>query len=108
MRKSKQKIKATIYDRKNKILSVGVNSYTKTHPLQAHHATLCGKQHKIFLHAEIAALVKCKNKKPYRIVIERYNKNGKPMMAKPCEVCQSAIEKAGIKVVDYTKDGEPW
>lgn len=103
MSKNKQKIKATIYDRKNRVLSVGVNSYTKTHPLQAHYASLCGNRHKIFLHAEIAALIKCKNKKPYRIVIERYNKSGKPLLAKPCELCQAAIEKAGIKVVEYTQ-----
>ena len=49
-----------IYDRKGNVLSIGQNSYIKSHPLQAEHAKLTGNEDKIFLHAEIHAIVKLK------------------------------------------------
>lgn len=94
-------ITATIYSRKGKVLAVGKNSYTKTHPIQARHAHRVGLDDKIFLHAEIAALIKCR-KEPYKIKIERYGKRGQPLLAKPCAVCELAIKEAGIKLVEYT------
>ena len=43
---------------------------------------------KIYLHAEIEALVKLRDwGRAYRIVVERYAKNGKPALAKPCPIC---------------------
>ena len=98
----KHKIKATVYDKKGRVLSQGVNSYSKTHPQQSELANKCNLQHKIFLHAEIAALVKVKSGTPHKIKIERYNKTGEPMLAKPCPICELAIKEAGISVVEYT------
>lgn len=100
MRKQ-QTITATIFDKKGRILSVGKNSYTKTHPRQAHLAAKCGHHHKVYLHAEIAALVKCKGQ-PHKILIERYNRRGEPLLAKPCEICQMAIKEAGINFIEFT------
>lgn len=97
----KHNITATVYDRKGKVLSVGRNSYYKTHPKQAHYALLVGEQHRVFLHAEIAALVKCRGV-PYKIKIERYGKNGEPRLAKPCPICELAIKEAGIQFIEYT------
>lgn len=99
--KKHQNITATIYDKKGRILSVGQNSYTKTHPKQAHLAAKCGHHHKVYLHAEIAALVKCKST-PYKIKIERYNRRGQPLLAKPCDICEMAIKESGIKFIEYT------
>ena len=39
---------------------------------------------------------------PYKILIERYNSEGEPVLAKPCEICQLAIKEAGIKRIEYT------
>lgn len=80
---------------------MGQNSYEKTHPTQARYASLAGEPYKTYLHAEIAALIKCR-KEPFKIKIERKDKNGKDMMAKPCPICELAIRKAGIKFVEYT------
>lgn len=97
----KHKIRATIYDKKGKILAMGENSYKKTHPLQAQYAAAVGENYKIYLHAEISALVKCRGK-PYKIKIERYDKSGNPKNAKPCPICELAIKEAGISVIEYT------
>jgi len=99
----KQNITAILYDKKGKILSIGKNSYIKTHPLQAKSAQAVGEDYKIFLHAEIDALVKAKNwDKAHKLVITRFTKDGVPVMAKPCKVCQHAINLAGIKYVEHT------
>lgn len=106
MSKIKQKITATIYDKRSKVLSIGENSYHKSHPKQAEFAKIAGREEAIFLHAEIAAIIKLKEKanSAYKIYIERYNKNGQPVLAKPCEICQIALEIAGIEIVEYTND----
>jgi tRNA(Arg) A34 adenosine deaminase TadA len=101
---TKQEITAVIYDRKGKVLSVGQNSYVKTHTLQAHHAAKVGLPDKQYLHAEIHAITRCKDlSKAHKILITRYGKNGKPLLAKPCPVCTSAIEAVGIKFVEWTE-----
>lgn len=98
-----QNITAFAYDRKGRILSIGRNSYVKTHPLQARAAKEVGEDYKIYLHAEVAALVKIKNwQKIDKLVVTRYNKNGEPMLAKPCRVCQRVIKIAGISTVEHT------
>ena len=93
---------ATVYDKRGNVLSRAENSYTKTHPYQAMMARRSGIPEKIFLHAEIAALIRCRTGQPYRIKIERYNKSNEPMLAKPCPICEAAIKEAGIRLVEYT------
>lgn len=101
---TKQEITAVIYDRKGRVLSIGKNSYVKTHTLQAKHAEKVGLPDKQFLHAEIHAITKCKDlSKAHKILVTRYGKAGQPLLAKPCPVCQSALEAVGISVIEYTE-----
>ena len=94
---------AIIYDKRGHVLSIGQNSYIKTHPYQKKIANRVGYPDKIYLHAEISAIIRCKDlKKAHSIFISRYNENGDPMNAKPCIVCQEAIKLAGIKNIRYT------
>lgn len=103
MSKRKQQITAIIYDRKGRVLSVGQNSYVKTHPLQAHYARRVGSPQKQFLHAEIHAIVRCRDlSRAHRIFVSRWDRHGNAVLAKPCEVCQSAISAAGIEVIGHT------
>ena len=96
-------IKATITDKKGNVLSSAQNSYTKSHPIQARFAGNVGKPDSIFLHAEIAALIRLNNScKPHKIFIERYRKDGRPALARPCAVCEAAIKHWGIKNIEYT------
>ncbi len=96
---------AIIYDKKGRVLSIGQNNYTKSHTVQAKYAKSAGKPENIFLHAEIHAIIKCRNlRKAHKIFIARHDKKGNPRLAKPCEICQGAIKEAGIKVIEYTVD----
>lgn len=95
-------VTARTYDRKGNLLATRANSYTKTHPLQAHFAKLVSKPNAIYLHAEIHAIVASGDSKIHRIEVERFNKQGEPALAKPCKICQKAIEAFGIKKVQHT------
>jgi len=102
-KQQRQAVSAFIYDRAGRLLSTGVNSYTKTHTYQARAANKVGRPSCIYLHAEIAALVKIKDwSKAYKLVVMRYLKDGTPANAAPCSICQEAIRQTGIKVVQHT------
>ncbi len=104
MATKKYQIKATIFDKRGKIVSQAKNDYSKTHPKQKIFACKAGENHRIFLHAEILAIIRSKGKGE-SIYIERYDANGKPMLAAPCKICQLAIKEAGIKEIRYTTGG---
>ena len=71
-------------------------------PIQLH-AHKVGLPEKIFLHAEMDAIIKCRNmSKAHKIVVTRVTRSGKYGNAKPCPVCKSAIKEAGIKNVEWT------
>lgn len=101
---SKHHVKATVYDKKGRILAIGYNSYTKTHPKQAHFARLAGKERKTYLHAEIAAIVRAgrQREKCFAIHVVRWGSRGDTRLAKPCSICMLAIKEAGIKEITYT------
>lgn len=99
----KYQITAIIYDKRGNLLSLGKNSYVKTHPLQAHYATVAGEPHKVFLHAEIDAIIKCQDlSRAHKLVIFRYREDGSPALARPCKICSQAIQKTPIKLVEHT------
>ena len=101
--KEQQDVTAIIYDKRGRILSIGKNSYVKTHPLQAKYANEVGLGEQVFLHAEIAAIIKCKHlSRAHTIKVFRFNKDGTEANAKPCNICAEAIRRAGIERIEYT------
>ena len=99
----RQDITAIIYDKRGRVLSVAKNDYLRSHPLQGFHAKKVGQEHRIYLHAEIHAIVKCKDiEKAHRIRVFRFYKDGSEALAKPCDVCMSAIKSTNIKVIEHT------
>ena len=94
-------ITALAYAKDGRLLSVGKNSYTKTHPLQAKLAARVGKPEAIYLHAEMAALVKAREP-VHRLVVLRYDSRGKPKNAAPCCICREAIRMFDVKHVEHT------
>ena len=77
----KQNITALVFDKRGKLLSMGRNSYVKTHPMQARLAKEVGEEHKIFLHAEVDALVKLRDwDRAHKLVITRYTRDGEPAL----------------------------
>ena len=90
---------------KNKVVTHGVNQDTKSHPLQARLAEAVGLKEKIYLHAEISALVKCKSEVDTIVVARLGGHNGKELRnAKPCPICALALKQAGIEHIYYTTD----
>lgn len=99
-----QRLTAIIKDKKGNILSIGKNSYIKTHPIMYRLAIEKGifDSKTIFLHAEIDAINRCKHlDKAYKIEIYRLGKNGKYLNSKPCHICLSGIRKTNIKIIGY-------
>lgn len=97
----KHEITALAYDKRGKLLAVGTNSYIRTHPLQAHYGKKSGRPAAVFLHAELAALIKARGQ-VHRLEIMRFHTNGRPALAKPCPACQLAIIDYGVKFVNHT------
>jgi tRNA(Arg) A34 adenosine deaminase TadA len=98
-----QIITAIIRNKKGRVLSIGQNSYTKTHTLQSHYAKLVGMPEKVYLHAEISAITRCRDlSQAHSITVYRYGKDSRPLLAKPCKVCEEAIKLSGIKKVFHT------
>ncbi len=95
---------AVALDKSGKEVSRGMNSGSKTHPLQARHAAQQRLSHKIFLHAEIATLVKARKKVHTIIVARTMQDENKFGLAKPCPICIEAMREAGVKKVFYTND----
>lgn len=103
--KKRQNVIAIIYDKQGKVFAVGENTYVKTCPVQSSLALRVGCESKVFLHAEICALARFAryaNFKPDGIFVARLSKSGELVNATPCEICQLAIQEAGIKKVRHT------
>lgn len=100
----KQTICAIVVDKKDRILSIGCNRYEKSHPVQYKYAKKTGNENKMFLHAEVEALIKIPyGKQPHAIYIARTGSKGEPRLAKPCPICDLAIKSRNINEVYYTK-----
>ena len=94
---------ATCYDKKGRYLSSAINSYKKTHPLQKYFADKVGHKDNIYLHAEIAALIKAGTQKIHTIVIiRRYKKTNNLALAKPCPICLEALKAFKVKKIFYS------
>lgn len=102
MAKQRQYITAFTYDKRGKLISKGECNYVKTHPLQAKMANGTDNPHRIYLHAEIDAIIKARGQKIHSMVITRIKNNGEFGNAAPCECCQKAIKLFNIKHVEHT------
>jgi len=93
------KAAAAIFKRK-RLLAVGYNK-DKTHPLQGR---FCKHPDALFLHAEIDAILKCRDiSKAHRIFVSRHTRSGGFGSAKPCPICQDAINTmTPIKIIEHT------
>lgn len=98
MSKTRYTILAECYDSKGKFISRATNSYTKTHPIQAHFAKLANDPERKYLHAEILAIIRAGERKVHTIKVT--NLNGK--LSNPCPVCMKAIQAYGISRIIST------
>jgi deoxycytidylate deaminase len=101
LKDNEYKLCSVITDKRGRVLSIGVNSYKKTHPFMAQAAKKYGCAEKQYLHSEIASLIACKSK-PYAIYTARINRKGESQNAKPCEICEAVLKESNIKKIYYT------
>lgn len=103
VKRSEQRLAAICVDRKGKVLGKGTNSYTRTHTLQRHFAILAGlPEEKMFLHAEVQALLRSKDKQVHTLYVARLLKDNSEGLAKPCPACIEALKAFGVQKVVYT------
>ncbi len=100
-----RKLVGALLLQKNKVITQAVNLDTKTHPTQAKYAKRVGRKQKIYLHAEISALIKCRSQCD-TIVVVRLGGHGHNELrnAKPCPVCELALKEAGVNNIIYSTD----
>ena len=66
---------------------------------------MVGLEEKIYLHAEISALVKCKSDADTIVVVRLGGHNHDELrLARPCPICSLALKEAGINKICYTTD----
>lgn len=87
--------------RARRVVGVGYNSYVKTHPRQRALAEKVGEPHRVYLHAEVAALRRAPRNADTLVVV-RINKAGGLCNAKPCPCCQLACDVFGIKTIIHS------
>lgn len=102
MSKQRYIIVAHAYDKRGRLISCATNNYDKTHPFQAYLAKKVGHPEREFLHAEILACLRAKERQIHTLKIWRYGKEGNLLCAKPCPICQEAIQMFGIPNVWYS------
>lgn len=108
----RHELTAIIKDKKGNILSIGRNSYEKTHPIMFRMQKRLGEHEpkKNYLHAEIDAIIRLKFQdveKAYSIEVYRPLKRGGFGDSKPCPICRKAIEDfTSIKEIRYFWKGE--
>lgn len=103
MKKKYHDLTAIIKDKKGNVLSIGKNSYFKSHPLMYKLNKEIGIKNpvKVYLHAEVDAIIKCKEiDKAYSIEVYRISENIY-RKSKPCKLCLTAIRKTNIKKLLY-------
>lgn len=101
--KKRYKVFATAFDKKNNVIGQGVNEYKRSHPLMKKFAMEAGEPcEKIYIHAELAAVLSAGKKNIHKVLVQRFDSNGNPALAKPCKTCQCMLKTFGVKIVQYT------
>jgi len=93
---------AICLDKRGQIVSHATNS-RKTHPMQAEYAKRTGKEQKVSLHAEIAALIRAREDIE-TVVVARINKRGELRNSRPCPICKLALEEANVQDIWFSTD----
>lgn len=85
---------------KNRIIGLGFNKATKTHPRSPHPFKT--------IHAELDSIlgIPKEHLRGSEIYVYREYVGGKPAMARPCKYCWALLQEVGIKTVYYTDNGE--
>ena len=91
--------------RKNKVIATATNHDCKTHPIQAKWAERVGLSEKIYLHAEISAMIKAREEADKIVVVRLGGHSGNELrQARPCKICEAYLRHtSSIKHVYYSE-----
>lgn len=99
---SNKKVGAVLIN-KNKVISTAVNLDCKSHPLQARWAKRVGLKEKIYLHAEMKALIDARSYADTIIVVRLGGRGGISLrQSRPCKICEAALRYSGIRHIYYS------
>jgi len=99
---SRKKVGAVLMKR-NEVITTATNHDCKSHPKQAFWAKRVGLDEKIYLHAEVAALVKAREDADKIVVVRLGGHSGDELrQARPCPICEAYLRFAGITDVYYS------
>lgn len=99
---SKKKVGAVLMN-KNKVIATATNHDCKSHPVQAKWAEKVGLEEKIYLHAEIAAMIKARDDADKIVVVRLGGRSGEELrQSRPCKICEAYLRHAGIQHVYYS------
>lgn len=103
MTRRRYEIISTVFDKRGRVLATAKNDYKRSHPLFKHFAVLAGESpEKHYRHSEFNACLEAKAKDIHSILVQRFDADGKPALAKPCKTCQLVLKSFGVKIVRYT------
>lgn len=105
MGKKRYVITASAFDKRGRLICTANNSYQKSNPKQKQFSILAGmSDQRIYLHSEIACLIKARGAEVHTLKIERYDSQGSPKLAWACPSCQLFIKEYGVKRVIFTTE----
>lgn len=94
---------ACITDKRGRIIVESANDYRCSHTQQFKWAKKAGRPEAIFLHSEMACLLKDKRKQGVKMFVARVDSAGNPCYSAPCEICALAIASySNIKSVEFS------
>lgn len=103
--RKKYEIVSTAFDKRGRIIGTGVNLYNKSHTLQKYFSVKVGlSDERIYLHAELAAILDAGKKNIDSVFVQRYHNDGTMANAHPCPSCCEALKAFGVRSVKYTHE----
>jgi cytidine deaminase len=95
--------------KKNKLLAIGINNYSKTHPLTSNYLPTKNNNRLYIpvIHSEVSAIIKIgvEDCSDITFVNVRIDNNNLPTMAKPCSNCFGLLrDQVGYKKIYYTNN----
>lgn len=97
------RVGCALFDKRGVLCGHGFNE-PKTHPLQAKYALRVGRPGRIYLHAELAAILDNRRgarEAPHTACVVRLGKGGELRASFPCPVCLAALKHVGVSEVLY-------
>ena len=94
---------ACLVNKKGQIIAESANSYSVSHTKQFHYAKKVGRPEAIFLHSEMACLLKDRKRQGVKLFVARVDSKNRPCYSAPCEICVRALQDySNVKSIEFS------